>query len=181
MFFHYYWSMKCWYLTVISFWVLGSYKNMPNVNVPSQKLQTLFLILFQLQLWNMNLMTFHYQHVQWSQKKLLKCINKEHHSWLIPRLAGESALWQHYSHGQKFRTVSSSWCGLYSVHFYPTESAHLGCEAVRKLSESKMPKILFYKSLNDLSTADFYKERKRKNLDSARSKESFQKELVRKR
>ena len=181
MFFHYYWSMKCWYLTVISFWVLGSYKNMPNVNVPSQKLQTLFLILFQLQLWNMNLMTFHYQHVQWSQKKLLECINKEHHSWLIPRLAGESALWQHYSHGQKFRTVSGSWCRLYSVHFNPTESVHLGCEAVGKLSVSKMPKILFYKSLNDLSTAAFYTERKRKNLDSARSKESFQKELVRKR
>ena len=27
---------------------------------------------------------------------------------------------------------------------------------------SEMPKILFYKSLNDLSTADFYTERKRK-------------------
>ena len=27
---------------------------------------------------------------------------------------------------------------------------------------SKMPKILFYKSLNDLSTTDFYTERKRK-------------------
>ena len=26
---------------------------------------------------------------------------------------------------------------------------------------SEMPKILFYKSLNDLSTADFYTERKR--------------------
>ena len=38
----------------------------------------------------------------------------------------------------------------------------LGCEVVGKLSVSEMPKILFYKSLNDLSTADFYTERKRK-------------------
>ena len=30
------------------------------------------------------------------------------------------------------------------------------------LSVSEMPNILFYKSLNDLSTADFYTERKRK-------------------
>ena len=46
---------------------------------------------------------------------------------------------------------------------------------------SEMPKILFYKSLNDLSTADFYTERKRKKSRFYEIDESFQKESVRKR